>query len=264
MDFSGKITLAVVITDPEKVKNIYEKTQNLFKINHLLIMATTAKEMMQTGYRSNFYAYGDFQMFLARGCEFFLPPEIIDSIIKSSYEQGFDEYMEKFFRKLIVTWDDIFSKEKADFFILKSTIMKYIENGELYFTDVMHRMTVEERKAHLDHLLEVCRKNENLNFYVIDEEKIPYLQKLINFALFNNHKKLFLKNINRFKTDFGPQFYSILNEGLINDITQSIEELKNAEAVTNYPAQSVPEFMERYGGMVYRMLSLSELNDFCM
>lgn len=264
VDFSGKITLAVVITDPEKVKNIYEKTQSLFKINHLLIMATTAKEMMQTGYRSNFYAYGDFQMFLARGCEFFLPPDIIDSIIKSSYERGFDEYMEKFFRKLIVTWDDIFSKEKADFFVLKSTIMKYIENGELYFTDVMHRMTVEERKAHLDHLLEVCRKNENLNFYVIDEEKIPYSQKLINFALFNNHKKLFLKNINRFKTDFGPQFYSILNEGLINDITESIEELKTAEAVTNYPAQSVPEFMERYGGMVYRMLSLSELNDFCM
>lgn len=263
VDFSGKITLAVVITDPDKVKSIYDKTYSLFKINHLLIMATTAKEMMQTGYRSNFYAYGDFQMFLARGCEFFLPPEMIDSIIKSSYEQGFDEYMEKFFRKLIVTWDDIFSKEKADFFILKSTLLKYIENGELYFTDVMHKMTVDERKAHIEHVLEVCKKNPNLNFYVIDEEKIPYSQQLINFSLFNNHKKLFLKNIRRFKTDFGPQFYSILNEGLINNITECLEELKTASAVTNYPASSIPEFMERYGGMVYRMLSLSELNDFC-
>ena len=79
----------------------------------MLIIATTAKEMMQTGYRSSFYAYGDFQMFMARGFEFLVPPELIDSIVKSAYEQGFDESTEKFLRKLIVTWDDIFSKEKS-------------------------------------------------------------------------------------------------------------------------------------------------------
>lgn len=264
IDQFGKITLAVVITDPEKVQKIYEKALSLFKINHLLIMATTAKEMMQTGYRSNFYAYGEFQMFLARGCEFFLPPDIIDSIIKSSYEQGFDEYMERFFRKLIVTWDDIFTKEKSDFFILKSTLLKYIEDGEIYFTDVLHKMSVEERKAHIDHVLEICSKNENLNFYVIDEEKIQYSQQLINFSLFNNHKKLFMKNIKRFHSNFGPQFYSILNESLINDISDCMEQLKEVSAVTAYSSQSLPEFMERYGGMVYRMLSLSELNNLCM
>lgn len=264
LDQSGKITLAVVITDPEKVEKIYARTLSLFKINHLLIMATTAKEMMQTGYRSNFYAYGEFQMYLARGCEFFLPPDIIDSLIKSSYEQGFDEYMEKFFRRLIITWDDIFSKEKADFFILKSTLLKYIEDGELYFTDVLHRMSVEERKAHIDHVLEVCAKNPNLSFYVIDEEKIPFSPQIMNFSLFNNHKKLFMKNIRRFHSDFGPQFYSILNETLINSITECMDEMKNASPVTCYPASSLPDFMDRYGGMVYRMLSLSELNNLCI
>ena len=70
---------------------------------------------------------------------------MIEKIIVSAREQGFDEYMEKFFRKLIVTWDDIFSKERADFFKLKSTIMKYIETGDLYFTDVMHKMSLEDR-----------------------------------------------------------------------------------------------------------------------
>ncbi|MDD5945317.1 MAG: hypothetical protein PUD43_06350 [Clostridia bacterium] len=264
VDQTGKITLAVVITDPEKVDKLYERTAAMFKINHLLIMATSSKEMMQTGYRSNFYAYGDFQMFLARGCEFFLPPDIIDSIIKSSYEQGFDEYMEKFFRKLIVTWDDIFRKEKSDFYILKSTLLKYIEDGELYFTDVMHRMTVDERKAHIAHVLKEYSQNENLNFYIIDEEKIHFPTKLINFSLFNNHKKLFLKNINRFHCEYGPQFYSILNEKIIADITKYMDELKDYDSVTHYNATSLPEFMDRYGGMVYKMLSLSELNDFCL
>lgn len=264
IDNNGRLTLAVVITEPEKVKKIYEQTDSLFKINHLLIMATTAKEMMQTGYRSNFYGYGDFQMFLAKGCEFFLPKECTESILRSAREQGFDESMEKFFSRLLATWEEIFRKEKSDFFMLKSTLLKYLEDGELYFTDVMHKMTTDERKAHIDNILKLYTKNESLNFYIIDEEKIPYSTKLVNFSLFNNHKKLFLKNIRRFNSDFGPQFYSILNESLINGITNYIDGLKSSDAVICYPASSLPEFMERYGGMVYRMLSLSELNDFCM
>ncbi len=264
IDKNGRIVLAVVITDPEKIQKIYEQTASLFKINHLLIMATTAKEMMHTGYRSNFYGYGDFQMFLARGCEFFLPIECTESILRSAREQGFDESMEKFFSRLLTSWEEIFRKEKADFFVFKSTLLKYLEDGELYFTDVMHKMSMDERKAHIDNVLKIYTKNTELNFYVIDEEKVPYPTKLVNFSLFNNHKKLFLKNIKRFHGDFGPQFYSILNESFINGITECIDELKGSEAVIHYPASSLPEFMERYGGMVYRILSLSELNDFCM
>lgn len=262
IDQAGQISLAVVISDPEKVRDIYEKTEAAFKINHLLIMATTAREMMLTGYRSNFYAYGDFQMFLAKGCEFFLPLEMTDSITKSAREQGFDEDMETFFAKLMLTWEDIFSKEKADFFVLKSTLLKYLETGEIYFTDVMHRMSVDERKAHINHLLEMSKRNPKLNFYVIDEEKVDVSAKLMNFSLFNNHNKLFLKNINRFHSDFGPQFYSILNEKLINDISESIECIKEIDAVTQYSAESLEDFMDRYSGMIYRMLSLSELNEY--
>ena len=262
-DGHGNISVAVIINDPEKVQTIYERTKALFRINHMLIIATTAKEMMQTGYRSSFYAYGDFQMFMARGFEFLVPPELIDSIVKSAYEQGFDESTEKFLRKLIVTWDDIFSKEKADFFILKSTILKYIDDGELYFTDILHRMSVSEREAHIKHVLEMCKKNHNLNFYVIDDENINYPQQNYYFAMFNNHKKLFLKNTKHFYTKMGPQFYSILNESLINNITDAVASIKDLPICTHYPAEALQSFMDRYGGMVYKMLSLNELNDLC-
>ena len=42
--------------------------------------------------------------------------------------------------------------------MLKSTLLKYIRGRKLYFTDVMHKMSVEERKAHLNHVLEMCEK----------------------------------------------------------------------------------------------------------
>lgn len=264
LDSMGEISLGVIINDPEKVAKIYERTESMFKINHLLITATTSKEMMHTGYRSNFYAYGDFQMFLARGCEFFLPLNMADKLKKIAAEQGFDVYMQEFFKKLLINWEDIFSKEKADFYILKSRIFKYIEDGEIYFTDIHYKMTVEERKEHINHLIELSKKNPKLNFFIIDDEKIPYSIKNIDFSLYNNHNKLFIKNIKQFESDFGPQFYSILNEKIINDITNIFEGIKEKDFVTHYNYKKLEDFMDRYGGMVYRMLSLSELNDLCM
>ena len=64
---------------------------------------------------------------------------------------------------------------------MKSTIMKYIESGDLYFTDVMHKMSLEDRQAHIEHLLNICRRNDRLNFYVIDEEKITVLPEAGQF-----------------------------------------------------------------------------------
>ena len=124
-------------------------------------------------------------------------------------------------------------------------------------------MSVSEREAHIKHVLEMCKKNPNLNFYVIDDENINYPQQNYYFAMFNNHKKLFLKNTKHFYTKMGPQFYSILNESLINNITDAVASIKDLPICTHYPAGALQSFMDRYGGMVYKMLSLNELNDLC-
>ena len=74
LDHYGKIAMLSVINDPEKVDVIYSRINSLFKIHHLLIMSTTSDELVSSGYRSNFYAFSNYQIFLSRGFEYLLPP----------------------------------------------------------------------------------------------------------------------------------------------------------------------------------------------
>lgn len=259
LDQKGKISMLSIISDPEKVSLIYSRINSLFKIHHMLIMSMTSDELVSSGYRSNFYAFNDYQIFLARGFEYLLPPEIIDNIVAAAYEQGYDSSTEKMLRTLMVTWEDLFNKETLDFFITKSDLIKYVEDGEFYFTDIVYRMSIEERKKHIEHVLDLCGKNDKINFHIIDDEDMPYSHQYIKFSVYNNTNKLFLKNVDRFYKSYGPQFYSILSEPIINGITECIADIKNTDMCKNYPACSLKPFMEQYGAMVYRMLSLSEI-----
>ena len=259
LDMHGRIDMLTVITEPEKVDAIYARINSQFKIHQLLIMSMASQELVSSGYRSNFYAFDDYQIFLARGFEYLLPPEIIDNIVEAAYKQGYDAAMEKMLRTLMVTWEELFNNEKLDFFITKTALLKYIEDGEFYFTDIVYRMSIEERKKHIDHVLELCEKNDNINFYVIDDEDATFSSQMIKFSIYNNHNKLFLKNTERFYSPFGPQFYSILSESLISGISEFIDRNKTNELCLHFPASSLQGFMDQYGAMVYRMLSLSEI-----
>lgn len=259
LDQLGRLDMITVITDPEKVEMIYGRINSLFKIHHLLVMSTSSQELVSSGYRSNFYAFNEYQIFLARGFEYLLPPEIIDNIVSASYRQGYDSSMEKMLRTLMVTWEELFNKEKLDFFITKTALLKYVEDGEFYFTDIVYRMSIDERKSHIQHVLELCEKNDRINFYVLDDEDSSYSSQIIKFSVYNNHNKLFLKNTERFYSPYGPQFYSILSESLISGISEYMDGLKQKDICMHYPAKSLKAFMDQYGAMVYRMLSLSEI-----
>ncbi len=259
LDNHGKISVMCVSTDPDIVSTIYARTLSLFKIHHLLIMSATSEELNLNGYRSNFYAFDDYQIFLVRGFEYLLPPNIVEKIVSSAYEQGYDSSTEKILRTLFARWDEISFNGKMDFFFTKSALLKYVDDGEFYFTDIVYRMTIEERKEHINYVLEIAKKNPNVNFYVIDDEDMPYPHHLVLFSIFNNRSKLFLKSTTRFNGEIGPQFYTIMNENMLNEIGNCYEEVKKLDCCMHFPAVTLEDFMSKYGAMVYRMLSLSEI-----
>ncbi len=258
---NGHFEMISVITDPEKVERVFANTSTLFKINHLLILPMSSREMIMDGYRSNFYALNNYQIFLAKGFEYLLPPNLIDSLVKAAYEQGYNSVTEKILRKLVSTWEDLFNHETLDFFMMKTDLIKYIEDGEFYCTDVVYRMSVEERKAHIQRVIEICELNPKINFYIIDDENLSYPNKYAFFSLYSNHNKLFLKNTKSFYDSKGPQFYGILNESLIEKIGLCIDEAKKSEYCIHFTASKVKDFMEKYKVMIERIMSLSEINN---
>ena len=80
---------------------------------------------------------------------------------------------------------------------------------------------------------------------------------MIHFSIFNNRKKLFLKNPGRYHTDVGPYFYSVLSDQLIQRISSYLDDLKNADYCSHYDAESLQTFYDKYSSLVHRMIDLS-------
>lgn len=93
VDQYNRILTATVVTDPEKVNQIYIRTLPSFRTADLLIHATESEEFYQHGYRTDFYSRDNFQIFLARGFEFLLPVECWESITRTALERDNDEFM---------------------------------------------------------------------------------------------------------------------------------------------------------------------------
>ena len=145
--------------------------------------------------------------------------------------------------------------------MLKSDLIHYIEDGEFYFTDIVYHMTPDERKQHIEHVLEVAEKNPKLKFYIIDDENMSYSSKAAIFSFYSNGSKQFFKNTRRFCDSRGPQFYSVLSEKLIEKICESVNALKELDICYYFPASSLDDFMKKYSSMIDRIISLSEINN---
>ena len=257
LDQYNRVNVASVIFDPEKVNQIYVRTLPAFRTPDLLAHATEQLEFYQHGYRTDFYTKDNFQFLLTLGFEYLLPQECWDKIINVARERDNDEFMALIVAQLQITWEEIFEKNTVDFYVLKSSLMKYIDDGEIIFADVVYHMTPEERKLHIENVLALSKKNPNIQFYVIDDEQLVNTQQMIHFAIFNNRRKMFLKNPERYHTGIGPYFYSVLSDQLVQKISSYLDDEKNAEYCSHYDAEALQTFYEKYGSLVCRMIDLS-------
>lgn len=257
LDQYSRIQTATVITDPEKVNQIYIRTLPAYRTTNLLLHATESEEFYQHGYRTDFYTRDNYQILLARGFEYLLPVECWDSIIRTARERDGDEFMAQLVGQLQITWEEIFEKNTLDFYVLKSSLLKYMEDGEIIFADIVYNMTPEERKLHIQKVLDVTKKNPKIHFYVIDEEFLPNVQHLLNVSVFNNRQKLFLKFPGRYHNEVGPRFYSVLSNHFIKGTSEYLDELKTASFCFGYDAEALQKFADKYGSLVYRMIDLS-------
>ena len=150
----------------------------------------------------------------------------------------------------------IFENGEIDFYLLKTNLLRYITDGTIYFADVVYHMSVEERKEHIQHVLELVQKNPKIRFFIIDDECIPNSEYLFQMSVYNNKRKLFLKNMEHYTTQCGPSFYTIQNESLISEISQYFDTLKSESFCNVYQSEDVFRFYEKYGTMIDRMLSI--------
>ncbi len=236
---------------------LYDTALSRLKERPLLLAPALPEDMNRGGYRTDFYSRDQFKFFSPYGFEFLLPEVLGDRLVEAVDQAGLPSSMAGVVRRLFITWDEVFQKRRIDFYLLKSTVLQYLENGELLFADIPYRMSPAERLDHLEHIKAQIKSNHGIRFIVIDDGYFS-ADGAPAFSAYMNSQKLFLKRHLRCRNGDGPLFYIAHSDALIRAIGNFFDAMLEGPYCTIYDHRDVEELEARYGGMLQRMLSLGE------
>jgi len=260
LNLDGIMEVATVIMEQDKVNAIYEQVSIKFRTESLLIKSTEFLGMDKGGYRTEFYSNDEFQFISTRGFEFLLPYEIINEIINDVYNQGLNEDTAFFIKKIQITWEEVFEKSKINFIILKSALMKYFEDGEIFYAEVNYKVTPEQRKKHALNVLECMRNNKDIKITVLDDELLNHKLNFFKISVYVNNRKIFLKKNRKSESNSAPLYYTIINEKFVKLINEYLTSLKDRDYCVEYDLNATERIIEKYGTMIQRILDANTMN----
>ncbi len=251
MDGRGELD-ALVMAQGAAGTHLRETAMARLSERPVLLSPAQPEDMRRGGYRTDFYSRDQFQFFSPYGFEFLLPPSVCEPILQAGGPTAGPVWD---LRRLFITWEEVFQKSHIDFYLLKSSLLRYLDSGELLFADIPYRMSYAQRLEHLENIKERVLANHDIRFFVLDDDALPPGPQP-GFGVYLSPKKLFLKSPGAYLTGEGPMFYTVQSDILIQAAQRYLEHLQSLSACRCFDHRDVPELERRYGGMIYRMLTM--------
>ncbi len=122
-----------------------------------------------------------------------MPTDIVEDIGREAVKQSGDDEMESVVKRLQITWEERFVNGEINFFIPKSTVMRYIEKGSMFYMDTHFFTSRKQRRSHVRQIVDNMKKNRKIKIALIDDDYFYYPEDFFQLSVYFNHNKLFLK-----------------------------------------------------------------------
>lgn len=240
------------LTHGEELDTLFEITSfimGLFKGLNKIIVFSQPEELAKSSYRKYFYSDSDFLFLSNYGFEFLLPNQIIDRII-----QKIDD--EKDFKKaeaenIKLLWEELFSDAEINFLTTRTGLLKYFETGEIYYCSIRAKLSIEEIEAHLNNIISVMKKNKNINFYIIKDNRTLQAMGLDKFNFFINENNMFFKKIDE---DGRLTSTSLVTDSKIHHkIHDRLEEIMESDYSQKYEVEDLEKLFNKYAQVFKKM-----------
>lgn len=240
------------LTYGEELDTLFEITSfimGLFKCLNKIIVFSQPEELAKSSYRKYFYSDSDFLFLSNYGFEFLLPNQIIDRII-----QKIDD--EKDFKKaeaenIKLLWEELFADAEINFLTTRTGLLKYFETGEIYYCSIRARLSIEEIEAHLNNIISVMKKNKNINFYIIKDNRTLQAMGLDKFNFFINENNMFFKKID---DDGKLTSTSLVTDSKIHHkIHDRLEEIMESSYSQKYEVDDLEKLFHKYAQVFKKM-----------
>lgn len=240
------------LTYGEELDTLFEITSfimGLFKGLNKIIVFSQPEELAKSSYRKYFYSDSDFLFLSNYGFEFLLPNQIIDGII-----QKIDD--EKDFKKaeaenIKLLWEELFADAEINFLTTRTGLLKYFETGEIYYCSIRAKLSIEEIEAHLNNIVSVMKKNKNINFYIIKDNRTLQAMGLDKFNFFINENNMFFKKID---DDGRLTSTSLVTDSKIHHkIHDRLEEIMESSYSQKYEVDDLEKLFHKYAQVFKKM-----------
>lgn len=240
------------LTHGEELDTLFEITSfimRLFKDLNKIIVFSQPEELAKSSYRKYFYSDSDFLFLSNYGFEFLLPNQIIDGII-----QKIDD--EKDFKKaeaenIKLLWEELFADAEINFLTTRTGLLKYFETGEIYYCSIRAKLSIEEIEAHLNNIVSVMKKNKNINFYIIKDNRTLQAMGLDKFNFFINENNMFFKKID---DDGRLTSTSLVTDSKIHHkIHDRLEEIMESSYSQKYEVDDLEKLFHKYAQVFKKM-----------
>lgn len=253
LDTQPRFKMCTYIFDESLVGDIYEKFSFNGAEKKPLMSTVSSLGLEELGYRTAFYATTKFFFYLTIGFEFLLPHEVFDHISETvSPEQAFA------IQRLRVTWEEILNASEITFIMPTTSLLRYVESGYIYLTDIEYRLTAEERKAHIKSIFEGLEKNPNLTTGVLLPTVSDGMYTGKDLSFYSNYKTGFLKKNKRNIHNDADSFYVISSNRLHSILLNAFQNMKNQPSYRQYDLEALKKKYETYKSLIERTLSLSK------
>lgn len=234
-----------LLTHGEELDTLFEISSyimELFKGLNKVIALSQSEELAKSNYRKYFYSDNEFLFLSNYGFEFLLPNPIIDRIINEIDKDK--DFKKKEVQGIKLLWEELFADAEINFLATRTGLLKYFDTGEIFYCSLRAKLSTEEIQAHLNNIISVMKKNKNINFYIIKDNRPLQAMGLDKFNFFINENNMFFKKING---DGDLTSTSIVTDVKIhNKIHRSLEEIMDSDFSQKYQVDDLEKLFHKY------------------
>ena len=255
LDNSNRIRVMLEIKDVDELQRIFTIFKNSQTKNSLVLSFMDTETILKNLYRTKFYLGNNFNFFLSMGFEFFLPPSVLKNILEFAKENGYKDEDIYLVKKLIIAWDEAFEKASANFFVLKSSLMNYLQERKICVGNIEYIMSIEEIEEHYNYLKGIMQENKNIKFYLFDDESET---RNIEFkiSIFCNESHGYFKNVDELKNMEKAGIFVITNDTFLDGMNGMFRSLLDYKECKEYSFEAIDESWNKYKNIMLRLLEL--------
>ncbi len=250
------IGICTYISDSALVQDIYNRFYVCFTNQQQAVLAPAKQLGIQDiGFRTAFYSSNRYFFFLTNGFDFLLPIQAIDDFLKKI---NASKQVIRQIGQLQIMWDELLSTSNVEFMLPMTSIIRYIETGNMLFTDMEYKMKATYRKIHLKHVLEEMRRNPNITIGVLQDSMETTKYRVSNLSYYSNYEVAFFKKNPQYIGKEVKPFYIISSKILVKCFQASFELVKKSPIYRQFTYKDIHQKYEQYKRFVERTIDLYE------